>query len=136
MRTSAILSLLLLALAGCGGGTPRDSATQFKGEERKVAAPVEALEDAARAGKSATVCTKLLTDRLLAQLKQQGTNCTTAVKEAFKDADSLDLTVDDVTIAGDKATAKVISGSGDDEKTDTLDLARDGTAWKIDQLRS
>ncbi len=135
MRTFATLCLVALAVSGCGGG-PSDSATEFKGEERKVAAPVEALEDAARAGRSATVCTKLLSDRLISQLKEQGTNCTTAVREAFKDADSLELTVDDVTINGDRATAKVISGSGSDEKTDTLELARDGTAWKIDLLRS
>jgi hypothetical protein len=136
VRTFAILSLVALAIAGCGGGAPRDSATEFKGEKRKVAAPVEALEKAARAGESGTVCTKLLTDRLLAQLKDQGTICTTAVKEAFKDADSFDLTVDEVTISGDKATAKVISGTGSGKKTDTLDLARDGAAWKIDELRS
>ena len=136
VRTFAILCLAALAVTGCGGGAPRDSATEFKGEERKVAEPVEQLEDAARAGETDTVCTKLLSDRLLAQLKEQGTNCKTAVKEAFKDADSLDLTVDDVTINGDKATAKVISGKGDDEKTDTLELARDGTNWKIDLLRS
>jgi hypothetical protein len=126
----------MLAVAGCGAGTPSDSATKFKGEERKVAAPVEELEKAARANKPDTVCTKLLSDRLLAQLKQQGTNCRTAVKEAFKDADSLDLAVDDVTINGAKATAKVISGTGSDKKTDTIDLARDGSVWKIDELRS
>jgi len=135
MRTFAKLCLVALLVSGCGGGAS-DSATEFKGEEQKVAAPVEALEKAARAGETRTVCTKLLTDRLLSQLKEQGTNCTTAVKEAFKDADSLDLTVDDITINGDKATAKVVSGSGSDEKTDTLELARDGTTWKIDLLRS
>jgi hypothetical protein len=135
VRTIATLCLVALAVSGCGGA-PRNSATAFKGEEQRVAAPVEALEKAARAGKAATVCTKLLSDRLLSQLKEQGTNCTTAVKEAFKDADSLDLTVDDVTINGDKATAKVISGSGSDKKNDTLELAREGTAWKIDLLRS
>jgi hypothetical protein len=136
VRTFAILCLVALAASGCGGGTPSDSTTKFKGEERNVAAPIEALEKAARADKPQTVCTKLLTDRLLAQLKEQGTNCKTAVKEAFKDADSLDLTVDDVSISGDKATAKVISGKGSDKKTDTLELALDGSAWKIDLLRS
>jgi hypothetical protein len=135
VKTIATLGLVTLALAGCGGA-PRDSAKQFKGEEQKVAAPVEALEDAARAGKPETVCSRLLSDRLLKQLKDQGTTCRTAVKEAFKDADSLDLTVEDVTIEGDSATAKVISGTGSKEKTDTLELTRDGTVWKIDLLRS
>jgi hypothetical protein len=135
VRTFAALCLVAIAVTGCGSA-PRDSAKQFKGEERKVAAPVEALEKAARANEPATVCAKLLTDRLLRQLKQQGTSCRTAVKEAFKDADNLDLTVDDVTIEGDSATAKIISGKGSKEKTDTLELARDGASWKIDLLRS
>jgi hypothetical protein len=135
VRTFATLCLVAVAVAGCGGA-PADSTKQFKGEEQKVAAPVEALEKAARANDPATVCTKLLTDRLLRQLKQQGTNCKTAVKQAFKDADNLDLTVDDVTIAGDSATAKIVSGKGSKEKTDTLQLTRDGAAWKIDLLRS
>jgi hypothetical protein len=136
VRAIALLFLLTLAVAGCGGAAPRDSAKEFSGEKAKVADPVEALETAARDRKPAVVCSELLSDRLLAQLKQQGTNCKTAVKEAFDDADSLDLTVDEITISGDKATAKVTSGTGSDKKTDTLDLARDGAVWKIDLLRT
>ena len=136
MRTIAIISLLTVAIAGCGGRAPRDSTQEFSGEKAKVAAPVEALEEAARDRKPQTVCTQLLSDRLLAQLKEQGTNCPTAVKEAFDDADSLDLTVDDITITGNKATAKITSGRGSDKKTDTLELAREGGTWKIDLLRT
>jgi len=129
-----LLSLLALAVGGCGGA-PRDSATEFDGDQQRVAAVVEQMETAARDNKPEAVCAKLLADRLLATLKDQGTTCTTAVKDAFADADSFDLTVDDVTLNGTKATAKVKSGTGSDEKADTLDFELDGTAWKIAALR-
>ena len=135
MRTFFALCALAFAVSGCGA-TAQDSAKEFKGEEQKVAETVERLESAARADEPARVCTALLSDDLLATLKKQGTNCTTAVKDAIADADSFDLAVEDVTIAGDKATVEVISGKGSDEKSDTLDLARDGSAWKIASLRA
>jgi hypothetical protein len=132
-----VVALCLLAAVATGcGGTPRDSAKSFKGEDQKVASVVEQLEKAARADKPATVCTTLLSDTLLATLKKQGTTCTTGVKEAFADADSFDLTVDDVAISGATATAKVISGTGSKKKTDTLELQRAGTTWKIASLRA
>ena len=136
MRTFALICLLAVVIAGCGSSAPRDSAEEFSGEKAKVASPIEALETAARDRAPEIVCSQLLTERLLAQLKETGTNCRTAVKEAFDDADSVDLTVDQITISGDKATAKVTSGKGSDKKSDTLELTRDGVVWKIDLLRT
>jgi hypothetical protein len=121
---------------GCGSAAPRDSAKEFKGDERAVATAIEGMEEAARDNDPERLCTKLLSARLLATLKEQGTNCTTAVRDAFKDASSKDLTVDDVTISGTTATAKVVSGSGSKEKTDTLELEKAGAAWRISSLKS
>jgi hypothetical protein len=136
VKTFALMCLLAFVISGCGSSAPRDSTKEFSGEKAKVASPVEALETAARDRKPQIVCSQPLSDRLLAELKEQGTNCRTAVKEAFDDADSLELTVDEITISGDKATAKITSGTGSDKKTDTLELARDGAIWKIDLLRT
>ena len=136
MRPALALCVLALALSACGSSTPRDSAEEFQGAERAVAAAVEAMETAARDDDARELCTKLFSERLLSALKAQGTNCTTAVREAFDDASSKDLTVEDVTISGDTATAKVTSGAGSNEKTDTLELQRAGSAWKIASLRS
>ena len=136
MRPALALCFLAFLLSACGTAAPRDSAKDFSGAEREVAAAVEGVEDAARANDAGRLCTKLLSEELLATLEQQGTNCTTAVREAFKDASSKDLTVKDVTISGDKATAKVTSGSGSNEKTDTLSLEKSGAAWKIAALQS
>ncbi len=135
MRAAPALCLLALVVAGCGAA-PQDSAKEFDGQEKAVAAVVERLETAARDDKPDVVCTRLLSDSLLSTLRRQGTNCRTGVKEAFRDADSLDLTVDDVAISGAKATAKVKHRSRDGEKTATLEFVRDGSAWKISSLGS
>ena len=133
MRSLAALGLLALALAGCGAA-PRDSAEDFGGEEKAVAAAVERLETAGRDGDATTVCTKLLGATLLSALEKQGTNCRTGVKEAFEDADTFDVTVDDVAFSGNGATAKVQYSSRSEEKTATLVLDKEGGAWKISSL--
>jgi len=133
MRSLAALCLSALALAGCGAA-PRDSAKDFKGAEGPVAKTVENLEQAARDNDPAKVCKTLLSAKLLTALRQQGTNCNTGVKEAFKDADSLDLTVDKVSITGATATAKVKYRSLSEDKTATLQLDQEGRAWKISSL--
>jgi hypothetical protein len=135
VRQAVLLGALALTFTGCGAAAS-DSAKDFKGEQAKVAAVVEQLEKAARQDKPDVVCDKLLTQARLALVKKLGTNCKTGVKDAFKDADSFDLSVDKVTIRGDAATVKVTSGRGSDEKSDTLELKREGTAWKLDSLAS
>jgi len=123
-----------VAIAGCGAAA-RDSSKSFNGEERTVARVMEDLEKAGRDGDEKKICTKLLSKTLLAALKKQGTNCTTAVKEAIEDTDSFDLKVQDVKISGPHATVKVKSGAtGSSEKTDQLDLEREGSTWKIASL--
>ncbi|MDP1848982.1 MAG: hypothetical protein Q8K79_14415 [Solirubrobacteraceae bacterium] len=135
MRFAVLLCLLALSLGACGA-EPRDSAKEFTGAERAVAAAVEDLESAARDDDTDAVCTKLFAATLLASLEQRGTNCESAVKDAFDDADSMDLTVDDVTIRGERASAKVTSGTGSNKKTDTLELEKVGAAWRISSLRA
>ena len=130
MRRTAALCLLALAVAGCGTA-PRDSAQDFKGGERSVAAVAERLESAGRDDKPDVVCTQLLSAKLLAVLRRQGTDCKTAVEESFQDAQSFDITVDDVVIRGTHATVKVSYRRGSQDRSATLELDREGSAWKI-----
>jgi hypothetical protein len=135
MRSSLLLCVLALTLAACGA-VARDSAKQFKGAERGVAATVEDLESAARKNDSDKACTKLFAAGLLTTIKAHGKTCASAVKEAFKDADSQDLTVDAVTISGTKARAKVTSGTGSKKRSDTLELEKVGAGWRISSLKA
>jgi hypothetical protein len=125
-----------LTLSACGAAAPRDSAEDFSGEKRAVAAAVEDMEEAARKNDSDRLCTKLLSEELLAAAKEEGINCVTAIRDAFKDASSKDLTVDEVSIRGNTATAEVTSGAGSDEKKDTLELEKAGASWRISGLSS
>jgi len=136
MRAVLAVFVLAFVLSACGSTAPRDSAEQFGGAEKAVAAAVEGMETAAREGDPERFCTQLLSANLLDRLKQQGTTCTTAVREAFRDASSKDLTVEDVSISGDTATARITSGSGSNEKSDTLQLEKVGAGWKIASLQS
>ena len=133
MRLALALCLLALILAACGAA-PRDSAEEFKGEQAAVASAVEDLETAARDNDSGETCTKLFASGLLATIKAKGKTCDTAVEDAFKDADSVELTVEQVSINGTKATAKVTSGTGSNETTETLSLEKVGAAWRISAL--
>jgi hypothetical protein len=135
MRPAVVLCVLALVLSACGVA-PRDSAKDFSGAKRDVATTVEDVEDAARKNHADELCTKLLSDSLLAALKKKGMNCLTAVKEAFKDADSVDLTVEDVSISGTTATAHVTSQVGSNKKTDTLEFEKVGASWKISSMRA
>ena len=135
MRSALALCLLALTLSACGAA-PRDSAEEFKGEQAAVASAVEDLESAARDNDAGETCTKLFSAGLLATIKARGKNCETAVEDAFKDADLVDLTVDKVSINGTKATATVTSGTGSRKRTDTLALEKVGAAWRISSLQA
>jgi hypothetical protein len=128
-----LLSVLAVVVSGCGAGDS-DSAKDFDGAKRPVAVAVEDLQQAGEDDEPAKICDDLLAASLLQRLRQAGTNCRTAVSDALDDADNFKLDVDDVRIAGRTATARVTSGSGDQEKTDTLRLEREGRAWKIASL--
>ena len=135
MRSALALCLLAMTLAACGAA-PRDSAEEFKGEQAAVASAVEDLESAARDNDAGETCTKLFSSGLLATIKERGRSCETAVKDAFDDADLVDLTVDKVSITGTKATATVTSGTGSKKQTETLALEKVGAAWRISSLSS
>jgi hypothetical protein len=120
-RIAALLCASALTLSACGS-TDKDSASDFKGDQKAVAQTVEDLQSASRKGDEARICTDLLAPALLT---------------ALKDVDSYELQVKRVAISGTNATATVTSDVGKrDDRTDTLTLVKVGNAWKISELGS
>ena len=120
------------AAAGCQPtSTSSDSAGKFRGDQRLVAQTVEDLESAAGDNDEAKICRDLLSRALAGRLAQGGRSCTASVDEAVKDADSLELSVESVRVAGDRATARVKLETGKTDRRATLQLVRESRRWRI-----
>lgn len=137
MARRALLLAALVALPGCGAAASDTSVEDFEGEDRKVAQVVEDLQDAAQRGDAARLCSTVLSAELVERFEAAGgESCRLAVEEAVQDADTFELRVEDVTVEGERATARVQAEAGDRDDTDTLQLVREQGRWKVSALRA
>lgn len=130
--------VLALTVAGCGAAQTGDTG-DFKGEEGAVADVVGELSTAATAGEESTVCSDLLSARLVDEITGTETDdlsCSGEVEKAFRDADGFIIDVDEVTIGGDgnEATAEVSSKQVGEDVTRTFSLVKEDDEWRIDSF--
>jgi hypothetical protein len=131
---AAVLAVLALVAGGCtSSGGSGDSATDFQGEQRRVADAVEDLETAGSKGDQDEMCSRILAAELADRLERRG-GCRRLVDGALEDVDTFGLTVESVRITGDTAVARVTTDTGDRERAATLRLAREGGRWKVAEL--
>jgi hypothetical protein len=135
-RLIALGALIAAALAATGcAGAAKDSAKDFKGEQRNVATAVEDLQSEGRKSDGGKICDTLLSTRLVAQIKRShATTCPTAVNSALDDVDTTELQVKRVAVNGGRATAQVASKDKGGDRLDTLSLVKERGAWRIDSL--
>jgi hypothetical protein len=120
-----------LVATGCAG-TTKDSATDFKGEQKLVAVTVEDLQDAGRKGDEAKICNDLLAAELVAQIKRTGHKaCPAALAKSLDDVDSYEVQVKKVAITGNRAIASIQSDDKDGKRADTLTLVKERGRWRI-----
>jgi hypothetical protein len=127
-----IAALAAIAVAGCTTQTTSDdSSDKFVGDQRLVANTIEDFESAASKGDQDQICRELLAKPLIADYAEHGGTCEKAVDGALKDTDSFGLTVESVSIAGAKATARVKADRGKKDVIQTMTLVKEGPAWRI-----
>jgi hypothetical protein len=133
-RSNALFTvpLLALALAGCAPQQQSSNSKDFKGEEKKVADVVGDLRTAGQRRDAQKICSDVLSSKLVDQLKSGGSTCVDEMDKAVNDADDYDLTVQDVTVDGNTATAKV--KNGDDGPTATIEFAKESDGWRATSL--
>jgi hypothetical protein len=127
-----IAALAAVAIAGCTTQTTSDdSSGKFTGDQRLVANTIEDFESAASKGDQDQICRELLAKPLIADYAEQGGTCEKAVDGALKDTDSFGLTVESVSIADGKATARVKADRGKKDLVQTMTLVKEGPGWRI-----
>jgi hypothetical protein len=121
----------LLALAGllcaCGGG-PSDT--------DRVREVVAAFGQATAAKDYQRLCDRLLAPKLVSKVEQQGLPCEVALKQGLGDVTAPKLTIGQIEVRGDAATADVRStAAGEPPSRDTLQLLRVNDVWYIASLQ-
>ena len=128
MRPLLPILVLLALLAGCGASAD-DSASDFQGAEKEVAQTIEDLEEAATEDEPRRICEALLASEVADGIE----DCPKAVEKAVDEADTFTLTVEDVTVKGTNATARVETGD-DEEAIETITLVKESDGWRISAL--
>jgi hypothetical protein len=131
-RFRALTCVAAVALAGCGSNP--SSAQNFEGDEKAVAQIVEDLSAAARAGDPEEICSRLLSTALVERMKAGERTCAEEVDDSLGDADDHELEVQDVTVSGTTATARVEGRAGSGNKVATFRFVKEDGRWKAEAI--
>ena len=115
------------ALVGCGSSGPT--------EEEQVRDTVDAFSKATAAKDYDKLCKQLLAPKLLEQVEQAGLPCEVALSKGLGDVEDPKVTIGEITVSGDSATADVqTSAAGEAPSRDTLKLSKIAGRWQIASL--
>jgi hypothetical protein len=122
-------ALVLAILAGCGGSGPTP--------EQQVRTTVSDFGRATAAKDYKTICARLLAPKLIEDVTSIGLPCERALKQGLGHVKEPRLTIGNVRIDGDQASAEIrSSASGQEPSQDTLKLVKVNGTWKISSLGS
>lgn len=126
---SATLLLAAFCFAGCTSAS-QDSAGDFEDEERAVAQVVEDLQKAGQDGDARRICQDILAQ----PLRAQASDCAKRIDTALDDVSNYELQVDDVTVQGTTATARVEVVEQGETHKETLRLVKESGVWRLASL--
>jgi hypothetical protein len=129
MRLAALLLCGALTLAACGGASPKRS------DADRVRDTLSAFGQASAEHDYRRVCADLLAKPVIDAVRGAGLSCESAMKTALQGVQSPKLEVGQVTIKGNRASAKVHTPAANQPASDdTVALVREGADWKIGAL--
>jgi copper chaperone CopZ len=131
--TVICVPLCAVALAACGTSTV--STSSFKGAKQAVAQTIANLQSDATAAEEKKICTDDLAAAVVAKLGGVK-SCEAAIKTQIAEVDSLEASVQSVTVAPSEttATAQVNSIHQGKHAIRTLTLVKESGKWKISGL--
>jgi hypothetical protein len=129
VRLRILLAVGALTLAACG------SAKHERSDADRVRDTLAAFGDASAKHDYRRVCAELLAKPVIDSVRRAGLSCEEAMKTALEGVEAPKIEVRQVTITGDRASAKVhTTASNQPASDDTVALVREGGDWKIGAL--
>jgi hypothetical protein len=123
---------LAVGVAACGETA---STSNFKGESHNVAQTVSNLQSDVTASDHKKLCENDLAAGLIARLRSAG-GCQAVLKKQLHEIDSLNLTIESISVGGTGASARVKSTYSGKSRITTLKLIKEGSRWKISGVQS
>jgi hypothetical protein len=129
VRVPILLVAGALTLAACGGGSHARSDADRVRDTLGAFGAASARHDYRR------VCGELLAKPVIDSVRRAGLTCENAMKTALEGVQAPKIEVRQVTIKGDRASAKVhTTAANQPASDDTVALVREGGDWKIGAL--
>lgn len=128
----SLAGALALGLAACGETVATGS---FKGEEEKVAQRISKFQSDASKGDERALCREDLAAPVTARLGASESSCQRAIKDQLTQIEVFTLSIDSITLSGERASAVVKSTYAGKIRPSTLSLVKEGGSWKISALR-
>jgi hypothetical protein len=126
-RPIAAVLAVSWVFAGCGEG-PSDI--------DRVHDVVAAFGKASAGKDYQRLCDELLAPKLVSEVEAAGLPCEVALKQGLGEVASPQLTIGEIKVSGDSATADVRSSAkGEKPSRDTLQLVRVKDSWRIASLK-
>ena len=128
MRRALVACALAGALlAGCGESEPT--------AEEKVRTTVTDFGRATEVKDYQALCDRILAPQLVDEVKQVGLPCEVALQEGLGDVRDPKLTIGEIKVTGERATAEVrTSAAGQTPSRDVLELVAVDGRWLISSL--
>jgi hypothetical protein len=122
-------ALALLLIAGCGEQGPTD--------EEQVRSTVADFGRATAAKDYQALCDRILAPSLVEDVTSIGLPCEVAMRQGLKKVRDPRLTIGQVRVDGNRASAEVrTAAAGEEPSRDTLKLINVDGSWKISSLGS
>jgi hypothetical protein len=122
-----LLVLAACALAGCGDGGPSD--------DEQIRSMLSEFQRATAAHDYRALCDRILAPKLIETVEQIGLPCEDALAKGFEDVRDPRLSVGEIKVEDDGATAQVrSSAAGQAPSEDTVELVRVDDGWRIASL--
>lgn len=124
-----------LCLAACGAtSSTSSSSSSFTGEKKQVAEAISSFQSDATSLEASKICSELLAKPVKSRLESKGGSCEKSIKTQLEGVDTFSVTVEEISLSGEKATAKVKSTVCGKEAPGAISFEKEKGSWMISDL--